>query len=286
MNNKNSTNKSVWNNYKLDILTLQKANALTDIKFADDYFEIMQNEWLLDKYIAKLGISNTNYPHETKAEIDSAIAGGFAISLAVQSLKDDTIICYKHKSLGELTGLNAYASNLTYEEIKDLTIKDTNEHILTLEEALEYIAGRTEVIVEIYNEAFVGKMESNVEKICDTYSEKYNAIGKLAIMSINPYSLIWFNENAPWYTRILKAGCFKCFKTYANIKVKKLKKLKYLKDTQADFVAYNAKDLPSKYIKRKKIVGVLANNVLSQEEYKAVMPYSDNIIFSNFEPEI
>ena len=167
-----------------------------------------------------------------------------------------------------------------------LTIKDTNEHILTLKEALDYIAGRTEVIIEIYNEAFVGKMESNVEKLCEEYCSKFNTIGKVAIMSINPFVLMWFYENAPWYTRILKAGCFKCFKSYANINVKKLRKLKYLKHTKADFVAYNAKDLPSKYINKNKVVGVLANNVLSQEEYKDIMPHCDNIIFSNFKPEI
>ena len=40
---------------------------------------------------------------------------------------------------------------------------------------------------------------------------------------------------------------------------------KFLKQTKADFVAYNAIDLPCKYIPRKKIIGVLANNVLTQE---------------------
>ena len=53
-----------------------------------------------------------------------------SFNLIVQSMKDETIICFKHKSLGESTGLNAYASNVTYEEIKNLKLRNSKESIL------------------------------------------------------------------------------------------------------------------------------------------------------------
>ncbi|MBE5735091.1 MAG: hypothetical protein E7361_01420 [Clostridiales bacterium] len=283
---KDNKKKIDWNNYKIDILTLKKANALVDIKLDDDYFDIMQNEWLLDKYISRLGITSEEDPCESLTAIDKAIDLGYAINLVVQGLKDDTIICFKHKSLGEMTGLNAYVSNVTYDDIKDLVIKNTKHHIITLEDMLDHIAGRAPITIEILNEAFVGKIEGKIEQLLDKYCSKYNQCGKVAIMSINPLSLEWFYENAPWYTRILKSGNFKDIKSYANIKVSKLRKLKYLKVAKADFVAYIAKDIPSKYLKRKNVVGILAYNVMSQEEYKRVMPYIDNIVFTNFIPEV
>ena len=283
---KEKLNKPNWNEYKTDILTLQKANALIDIKFADDYFDIMRNEWLLDKYISRLGITDEETPCESFPAIDKAIEAGYAINLIVQCLKDDTIVCFKHKSLGEYTGLNAYVANVSYSDIKDLTIKNTKQHIKTLEEVLDHIAGRAPITIEILNEAFVGKMEGKIAQILENYCDKYNACGQVAIMSINPFVLEWFYENAPWYTRILKSGNFKDIKYYANIKVSKLKKLKYIKLAKADFVAYIAKDIPCKYLKRKKVVGILAYNVMSQEEYKRILPHIDNIIFTNFKPEI
>lgn len=283
---KEKKNKLIWNNYKTDILTLKRANALVDIKYDDDYFQIMNNEWLLDKYISRYGITDDKTPCQTKPAIDRAICTGYTINLIVQSMKDDTIICFKHKSLGESTGLNAYATNVTYDDIKNLTLRNSKEHILTLEEALGHIAGRAPIVIEIMNDAYVGKMESKIAQIIDDYSEKYNACGSIAIMSINPFVLEWFYENHPWYTRIIKGGSFKEFKYYGNIKTSKLKKLKYLKLSKADFIAYTAKDLPSKYIKRNKVVGIIAYNVTSQEEYERVLPYSDNIVFSNFEPKI
>ena len=283
---KENNNENLWKSYKVDILTLQRANALTDIKFADDYFDIMHNEWLLEQYISRFGIVSEEAPCLTAPAIEAAVKAGYAINLVVQILKDDTIVCFKHKSLGESTGLNAYVTNVSYDEIKELTIRNTKEHILTLAEALDIVDNKVPVVIEIMNESFVGKMESKIEQILDAYCKKHDCPGRVAIMSVNPFVLEWFYDNAPWYTRMIKSGCFKDIKTYANIKTSKLKKLKYLKLSKADFIVYIAKDLPTKYIRKNKVVGVIAYNVMSQEEYKRVLPYADNIVFTSFTPEI
>ncbi len=277
--------KSDWENYKIDIATLKNADALQDLKLDDDYFEVMQNEWIVSKHISRFGEIDDNTPCQTKPAIDRAIEAGYAINLIVQAMKDDTIICYKHKSLGELTGLNAYAVNVTYDDIKDLTIKSTKYHILTLQQALNHIAGRAPITIEIMNENSVSKIENNIAQILDDYCAKYNCPGQIAIISINPYTLEWFYNNAPWYTRILKSSSFKGVKRYGNIKAKRLRKLKYLKMSKADIIAYSAKDIPNKYIKRKKVAAVLAYNVSSTDEYNKVIPYVDNVIFTGFTPE-
>ena len=115
---------------------------------------------------------------------------------------------------------------------------------------------------------------------------KHNAQNKIAVMSMNPFTLNWFYCHAPWITRIIKSCSFKSLKTYANIKTSKLRKLKLHKICHADFVCYNAKDLPNNYVYKVKPVGLIAYNVTTQTQYEELLTITDNVIFDGFIPQI
>lgn len=242
--------------------------------------------WILDKYIAKFGYTTTDFPENSLGAFSLAVKKGYTNLIAVQKLKDDNIVCFKDKTFGRLTKQNGYVANATTEELKNLKLLKTNEGVCTLKEALEVIKGKQPVIIYILNEELVGKTEESILKILNDYSEQYNCKDLIAIMSINPYTLQWFSIYAPNYVRILKSCYFKNLKFYGQIKTKKLKKLKFLKISNADFLAYSATNLPNKYIKKAKTMGVIAYDVTSQEEYLRLLPYCENIIFSGFEPKI
>lgn len=249
--------------------------------------EQFDNEsWILDKYIAKFGYTTHEYPENSLGAFSLAVKKGYTNLIAVQKLKDDNIVCFKDKTFGRLTKQNGYVANATTEELKNLKLLKTNEGVCTLSEALEVIKGKQPVIIYILNEELVGKTEESVLRIINDYSEKYNCKDLIAIMSINPYTLQWFSVYAPNYVRILKSCYFKNLKFYGQIKTKKLKKLKFLKIANADFLAYSSVNLPNKYIKKAKTMGVIAYDVTSQEEYIKILPYCENIIFSGFEPKI
>ena len=52
-----------------------------------------------------------------------------------------------------------------------------------------------------------------------------------------------------------------------------------------DFISYEAKYLPNKYVDKFKNLPVLAWVVKSEEEEKRVRKFANNIIFENFEPQ-
>lgn len=277
---------SSYSNFKDKILSIYNENKLDGLRFDDCYFSIMGNSWLIDKYIARYGITDENSPENSIPAIKKAVEQNYAILISVQMTSDGELVSFKHKTLGSLTKESGYISNLCLAEIKKLTLLKTNEKIPTIAECLDIVAGRVPVVFEVFNENSIGKMEETLAKILCEYVEKYDAWNKVAILSMNPYSLEWFYKNTPWYTRILKSCSFKNLKVYANMKASKLKKLKYYKLAHADFICYNSIDLPCKYIKKCKPIGVIAYNVTSQAEYQRILPFADNIIFTDFTPTL
>lgn len=271
--------------HKKQVIGLHREGKLKDIRFDENYFDVMKHSWLIDDYIAKFGWNDEDVFENTLPAYKKAVKEGYPILIPVQMLDDGECICFADQTLARVADVSGYVTKMTITEVKEHKIKDTDCTIPALKEALDTIQGKVPVIIDIYNVCNVGKMEEKVRDIIEEYIEKYNLLDSVAIMSLNPYSLQWFYQNAPWIPRILRSGIFKV-KKYANLSTRKLRKLKYRKVANADYIAYNAKDLPCKYIKKHRPVGVLAYNVRSQEEYLNIAKYCDNIIFDSFKPEI
>lgn len=260
-------------------------NTLHKFRLRDDYFEICKNYWLVDKYIAKYGLYDKETPANTISSYDKAIEKGYPIVVSVQMLKDFSLVCFSEKSLAHMTGISGYLNNCTYDDIKELNLLGTEHKIPTLQEVLDHVANKVEIVIDIINELHCGKMEEMVLGLISKYIEKHDCFGRVAIMSTNPRTLEYCADNYPYITRILKVALFK-EPEYAEFSTKKLTKLKYFKLSKADFIAYPASKLPYWRLKHKKTRGVIALSVKTQEEYMRVSRYCDNIIFSEFEPKI
>lgn len=271
---------------KKKMLDLSKNHELEEVRLNENYMEdVLKHNWIIHSYIAKYGFVTEDAPENTLKAYSNAIEKNYPILLGVQMIDDGEIVCFSHKTLSSVTKESGYVSNMSLSEIKELTIGETQETIPTLDEALELIQGKVPVIIDIFNDGNVGKLEQKVADTLDKYISKYELFDSVAVMSLNPYSLEWFLNQAPWFPRILRSGKFKV-KMFGSIKSKKLTKLKLYKVALPDYVCYNAKDLPCKYIKKVKPVGILAYNVKTQNEYMEVAKYCDNIIFDGFEPTI
>lgn len=275
-----------FDKYKKNIDAFIESKQIDKLKLQPDYFEITNNYWIVDKYIAMNGqISLDTFPN-TFSAYSQAIKEGYAICIPVQILDDDNIVCFSHKSLAKvINSTSGYLNKLHLSELKEINLNDNNEKVPTLDEALEFIAGKTPIIIEICNEGMVGKFEDKVLSSLQKYISKYNCYSQVAISSINPYTLQYCFNQFPYITRILKSGNFK-EKMFGSIKTKTLKKLKLYKITHADFICYSAELLPSRYVAKHKPVGILASGVNNQNAYLAIAPHADNIIFTNFKPTI
>ena len=69
-------------------------------------------------------------------------------------------------------------------------------------------------------------------------------------------------------------------KEYIKFIIEKRKKAK------PDFISYDARNVPNRFVRKYNRLPLLVWCVRSQEEYMKVVKYCDNIIFENFEPKI
>ncbi len=273
-------------NHKKNIINLVKNGELDNLRQTDEYIDVIKHYWLIDSYISKYGFADDNHPANTLGAYENAIEKGYPIVIPVHGLSDGEVVCVKDKTLANSNNISGYVANLTLKDVKANKIVGSEDYIPTLSEALEHIKGRVPIIIEIMNEGLVGELEEKILNDIEVYINNFDLLDSVAIMSINPYTLQWFYKQAPWLPRIIQSGKFKV-KEYAGIKTKRLQKLKFANTVaHADYVCYNAKDLPCRRINKVKPIGILAYNVQSQEEYLKVAKYCDSIIFENFEPEI
>ncbi len=281
----NSTSATKYTKQKNLITNLSKKQPLNTLRFDENYFEVMRNRWLIDKYIVKNGIFTNEAEENTLTAFSRAVKEKKPTTITVRALKDGVIVCYKDRTLARANS-NGYIQNCEYAEVKDLVLNGTDdERIPTLEQVLDVIGGKVPVVIDILNSMTTHKPEEQILAIIDKYMTSNNLNEGVAVMSINPFSLEWFASNAPWLPRILRSGKFK-IKKYGELKTRHMRKLKYHTIANADYIAYNAKDLPYRGINKVKPVGVIAYNVRNQAEYTKLAKHIDNIIYEGFEPEI
>ncbi len=238
--------------------------------------------WLCNQFIAHRGLHDAESPENSKLAFKNAIDNNYAIELDVRPLADGTLVVFHDETLGRLTGKDGFISNFTYEDIKDLTLLKTNEHILTFKETLDFVDGKVPLLIEIKNSGKVG-FEKNVWKILSKYKGEY------AIQSFNPYSLEWFKTNAPHVKRGQLASFFKgpefkgqdigFIKRYALKRMLLNKKV-----SEPNFISYQGDNLPNRFVKKYSDLPVIAWGIKSQEAYNKVKKYCNNIIFENFTP--
>lgn len=238
----------------------------------------IKNSWLCNTFIAHRGLHDKNTPENSMTSFKNAIEKGYAIEIDVRPLADGTIVVFHDDTLERMTNEKGEIGKLTYEEVKKITLKNSDEHIPTFKEFLDFIDGQVPVLVEIKNIGKVG-FEKDVYELLKTYKGKY------AIMSFNPISLAWFKKHAPEVWRGQLSSFFENEKL-SFIKKVLLKKMRLNKIlSKPHFISYNIDNLPNKYTDKYKNLPLVAWCVRSQQEYEEKGKYCDNIIFENFIPK-
>ncbi len=234
--------------------------------------------WLCKKYIAHRGLHDEESPENSLSSFQKAIDKGYAIELDVRPLADGTVVVFHDEALGRMTGADGFISNYTFDDIKDLTLAKSKEHIPTFEEVLKLVDGKTPLLIEIKNVGKVG-FEKNVWKLLSKYKGEY------AVQSFNPYSLEWFKINAPH----VKRGQLSCFFKKGDASFIKRFALKRMllnkKVSEPNFISYQIENLPNRYVKKYKDLPVLAWVVRNEETQEKAKKYANNIIFESFVPK-
>ena len=207
-------------------------------------------DFLESNLIAHRGYYNEKegIPENSMPAFERALMYDLIIEFDVHILKDGTVVVFHDDNLQRMTGVNKLLKNCTYDEIKNLTLQNTDYKIPLLKDVLSFVNNRVPLLIELKIDSKVGILESALMNILKEYRGKY------AIQSFNPYSILWFKKNYPNIIRGQLSADFKKNKMFF-LKKFALRNLDFNILTKPDFVSYaiNVKDLISRVQKESSV---------------------------------
>ena len=235
----------------------------------------MQYLWIKSKPIAHRGLHNDKYPENSIGAFNNAVKNRYAIELDVYFTKDNKIVVIHDNNLKRLTGKDVNVKDVTYDELKKLTLIESKETIPLLSQVLREVNGKEPILIEI-------KTDNNAVSLGEAvYRELQGYKGQWAIQSFNPAVIDWYANNAPHIFRGILIGSLKGkdnLMIYNKYIINSYKK--------PDFISIDVCGIDDYRIEQLRSEGmiVLSWTIRSEDEAKKARVYSDNIIFESFIP--
>ncbi|MEA5018421.1 MAG: glycerophosphodiester phosphodiesterase family protein [Erysipelotrichaceae bacterium] len=188
-------------------------------------------------HYAHRGLHNKDIPENTLAAFQSAIDHGYGFELDVQRTKDNVLVVMHDFDLKRACNVDKKVSELNYDELKELYVFNSNQHIPLFSEVLALVKGQVPLIVEI-------KQNDNDTTNCSlaaNHLDEYK--GTFCVESFHPYAVRWFKQNRPEWIRGQLAADFSEDDTKSFWLSIALENLLFNVITRPDFVAYQAEDI-------------------------------------------
>lgn len=227
---------------------------------------------LFAKPFAHRGLHGRGIVENSRAAFAGAIEAGHGIELDVQVTADGEAMVFHDYDLRRLADAEGRLADMTAKAIETHKLKGTDEPIPTLAEILALIGGRAPLLIEVKSPGrAIAPLCAAVKRAIDPY------IGPVAVMSFNPRIGRWFAKHAPDVLTGLvvtedgkpKRGRFK---RWASLAI-----------SHADFLAYDIRDLPSRFVAAARGGGMKIGTwtVRSEAQRATAARFADQIIYEN-----
>jgi glycerophosphoryl diester phosphodiesterase len=222
---------------------------------------------LFAKPFAHRGLHGAGIIENSRAAFRAAIEAGHGIELDVQASGDGVAIVFHDYELGRLTEAQGKLVEMGAAALGAIPLKGESEGLPTLTEILALIDGRAPLLIEVKSPGRrVAGLSGAVARALDSY------IGPVAVMSFNPSVPRWFAHHRADVLRglvVTEAG---------KPESGKLKRKLSLWWSRADFLAYDIRDLPSRFAAASGLpVGTWT--VRSEAQRATAAAHSDQIIY-------
>ncbi|MFA7561306.1 MAG: glycerophosphodiester phosphodiesterase family protein [Candidatus Izemoplasmatales bacterium] len=240
-------------------------------------------DWIKNNFIAHRGFHSLDksIPENSLLAFKKAIDYGYAIELDIHVLKDGNVVVFHDDDLNRVCKVDKKLSEVTYAEIKKLTLLNTNEKIPLLSDVLTLVNGKVPLLIEL-------KPKDDYLRLCEAFMVSIKGYkGEYAIQSFNPKIVNWFRKNYPNIIRGQLASFYTNDETISKFTKFILKRMWLNKITKPDFINYHLKEMPNRYCTREYengvvVLGFTARNNL---EFDFVKKYYDNSVFEYFRPD-
>ncbi|HEX8262626.1 MAG TPA: glycerophosphodiester phosphodiesterase family protein [Allosphingosinicella sp.] len=220
---------------------------------------------------AHRGLHGAGLVENSGAAIRAALAGGYGIELDVQLSADGEAMVFHDYELDRLTGDRGLLLRRTAAELAAIRFAAADEAMPRLAEALRIVSGRGPLLIELKSR------ERRVERLCRAVADALAGYeGPVGAMSFNPQVGAWFARNAPQVLR----GLVVTEQGKKGLRGRIERRL-FLWRARPDFLAYDIRDLPSRFAGRARACGlpVYAWTVRTGADRARAAAHADQIIF-------
>ena len=236
-------------------------------------------EELLRTPIAHRGYFNEVHPENSLGAFQRAVDHGFAVELDIQMTKDDVVVVFHDNDLHRMCGVSKKVKELTYEEIKQLSLYDTNATVPTFEEVLAVLDSKVLVVVEF--KSVKGKNEILVDKAIEMLR---NYPGKFVVQSFDPTIVRQLMKKAPEFRRGLLVGDMREAE-YPKLLRYALSHMHLNFMCKPEFIDTDWNWCPKRMERwHKKGKLLICYTARSLEQYEFALNKYDNVIFEQFDP--
>lgn len=244
-------------------------------------------DWLTARPIAHRGLHDASRGviENTASAFAAAIDGNYGIECDIQISRDGEAMVHHDDALGRLTEGSARLADLTAAELGAVRFKQTSDHILTLHELCDLVAGRVTLIIEIKSH-----FDGDLRLTRRTVDVLKDYAGPVAVMSFDPAVVASLRDIAPGLPRGMVAERHYAHPEWKGLPATQkhsMAHLLHVHRTRPHFVAYHVKDLPTPApLVARAVFGVplLTWTVRSEDDRRRAIRWADQMIFEGWRP--
>ena len=198
------------------------------------------------------------------------MARGLGIECDVQRSRDGQAAVFHDAELDRLTGVSGPLAAHTAEELGRIMLSGSGDTIPTLRQMLQQLGSKVPVLIEIKSQRNAG---TRVRALCLVVRRALEGyLGPHAVMSFDPRVVHWFAVHSALTVRGLVVT-----EEHGKTLPGMIKRRLALWHARPDFLAYDIRDLPSRFAaaQRQRGLPVLTWTVRSQEHRERVALYAD-----------
>lgn len=224
--------------------------------------------WLGDWSYAHRGLHGPGVPENSPAAFAAAIDRGLGIECDVQRTLDGQAVVFHDWELDRLSGETGPLTRHSAAQLGKIALAGGEDTIPSLRQVLDQVAGKVPLLIEVKS-----KRDRQVAALCLAVRRQLEGYrGAHAVMSFDPRVSRWFAANAPLTTRGLVVT-----EEHDKALSGRLRRHLWLWHARPDFLAYDIRDLPSRFAaaQRKRGLPLLTWTVRSPELRERAAVHAD-----------